>query len=122
MHDEVAQLNWEASDGCLVSIDLDYLTRPPRRKTKAFGQNGVLEWNGIEAKVRLTRSDGSEESSHPQKQDELFRLQDRAFVNTHTGQIDERLATGSDGVNALAVCDSARRASEAHSAAAVTYS
>ncbi len=120
--DEVAQLNWEVSDGCLVSIDLDYLTRPPRRNTTAFGQDGVLEWDAIEGTVRLTRPDGFEQSSHPERHDDLFALQDRAFFNTHTAQVDPRLATGADGVNALAVCDSARRASEDHSAAAVAYS
>lgn len=41
--DEVAELSWETQNGCAVSISLDYLTRPARRKINAYGDLGTIE-------------------------------------------------------------------------------
>lgn len=41
-----------------------------------------------------------------------LRAQDRAFLEASCGALDPRLASGTDGINVLSVCDTARLASE----------
>lgn len=120
--DEVAELSWEASGGCLVSTGLDYLTRPPCRRIKACGAAGTVEWDMIAGTTTLT-VDGEpcRKVSSSQTHDEMFLAQDRSFINASLGNPDPRLATGEDGVKALAVCDAARRASDTRREEAVQY-
>ena len=111
--DEITDLSWEAPSGYLVSISLDYLSRPPRRQMRAFGESGTLEWDWISGTVTL-KVTGLPDKQHKPSQtvDEMYLAQAQAFVNSHLGMCDPRLATGQDGVNALAVCDAARRSSD----------
>lgn len=111
--EEIAQLNWDTPDGASVSVRLDYLTRPPRRRLSAFGEQGTIEWDGITNTVTLalSASTGAVQTHVAQDTDEMFALQARAFLNAGNGVRDVRLATGEEGVRALAVCDAARRAS-----------
>ena len=37
-----ALLSWSAEDGCLMSVQLDYLTRAARRSISVFGENGEI--------------------------------------------------------------------------------
>lgn len=111
--EEIAELTWEAPGGCLVSVSLDYLSRPPRRQMRACGERGIIEWDGI-ACTTTAMVDGEPcgKIGASQTRDEMFLAQDRAFINTICGNPDPRLATGEEGVKALAVCDAARRASD----------
>ncbi len=111
--DEIADLTWETSEGCLIAITLDYLSRPHRRYMRASGEMGTLEWDGINGTVTLTLA-GKDNEIFPsgQERDEMFLAQVRAFIEVSRGIYDPRLATGEDGVKALAVCDAARSASE----------
>jgi len=110
--EEAADLAWATPDGCAVSMHLDYLTRPPRRSMRAAGEFGVVDWDGLAGTVTLALADEPETvlRSAQTRQDALF-AQDLAFITAcrHAGASD--LATGSDGVRALAVGDAARRAS-----------
>lgn len=120
--EEAAELFWEISDGCLVSLRLDYLTRPPKRSIRAFGEFGTLEWNGISNTVTLAISGNEEKSfTFSQTRDEMLLAQDRAFIEASAGSCDPRLATAEDGIRALAVCDAARRASETRREEPVEY-
>ena len=110
--DEIAELMWQGPDGLALSIKLDYLTRPHRRRMKAMGDFGTLEWDGIENTVVQALAGAQPEVVRSvQTRDELFLAQATAFVNAQRGQGDPRLATGDEGIKALAVCDAARRAS-----------
>jgi predicted dehydrogenase len=81
---------------------------------RASGAGGTLSWDGIAGSVDLALAAGPEEAvSLPQSHDDLFRAQDAAFVAAAAGgAASTRLATASDGVRALAVCDAARIASD----------
>jgi predicted dehydrogenase len=121
--EETADLIWETAGGCLVSMSLDYLSKPPRRRMRATGERGILEWDGIENTVSLTTADGpagSKDSS--QTREEMFLEQDRAFINLTNGFREPRLATGEEGVKVLAICDAGRRSSHCRKEEPVEYS
>ena len=120
--DEIADLIWEREDGVVVSLTLDYLSRPPRRSMKAMGELGTLEWDGIEGTVKLALAGSPcEVLRSAQSRDETFLDQANAFINAVKGPRDSRLATGDEGVKALAVCDAARRASASRQEETVEY-
>jgi len=120
--EETADLNWETPEGCAVVVRLDYLSTPSRRRLRAYGDLGTIEWDGVRKSVTLMMDDGTvgEMESH-QTRDQMFRAQAQAFVNSsiHT---HPNLATGLSGVDALAICDAARLASENRREERVNYS
>ena len=121
--DEVADVMWHTREGCSVSVSLDYLTRPLRRRLRAAGALGTLEWNGGDGTVTLERPGCPTKIEQRRETPEaMLAAQARAFLSAIEGTVDARLATGLDGVNALAVCDAARRASEQGRVEPVTYS
>jgi predicted dehydrogenase len=109
--EETAELNWKTSSGYTVSVNLDYLTRFARRNIQAFGALGTLVWDGVEQTVSLDVIGSSRKIIRSvQTRNEMFMSQDVAFLRTDCGETDLRLASGGDGVKALAICDAARRA------------
>lgn len=111
--EETADLSWTTAGGFRVSVRLDYLTVPPRRRMTACGEGGVLEWDGIANAVCLSlNEEAPSRTVSAQTRDEMMEAQARAFLSATGGWTDPRLATDRDGVMALAVCDAARRASE----------
>ena len=120
--EEVAELTWETSAGCSVSIRLDYLSKPPHRQVRAYGNRGTLAWDGITGTVTLiVEGAPPKELMSSQARNEMFCAQDHAFVAASRGYSDPRLATGDEGVKALAVCDAARRSSESRREERVEY-
>lgn len=124
--EETADLMWEHADGCVVSVRLDFLSRPGRRRMVAFGESGTLEWNGLENIVTLCLVDEPVAVvSVPQTADERIELEDAAFLaatdRVNSTPVDPRLATADEGFRSLAVCDAARRASAARRQAPVDY-
>lgn len=106
--DESADLLWEARDGCVVSMRLDYLTRPGHRRMIAAGERGTLEWDGIAGQVVQRLVDVPVWSEvRPQTREDRLLNEHKAFLDGD----DPRLATLTDGLNSLAVCDAARWAS-----------
>lgn len=119
--EEVAELIWETASGAVVSMSLDYLTRPPQRSLTLYGALGTLEWDGITGTICLALAGATLKSiSSAQTRDDMFLLQARAFVDA-AHQRDARLATAEDGLRALAVCDAARIASRSHRTEPVAY-
>ena len=106
--------NWGAlRAGVVVKVGLDYVSRPPQRWMRASGERGWLKWDGLTGTVTLADGDGRvQEISSGQTRDEMYLAQDLAFLRGAPGQPDPRFATDEDGMNALAVCDAARRASK----------
>ena len=112
--EDTADILWE-NQGTAVSITLDYLTRPGRRKMRAFGEFGTLEWNGLSGRVMISLAgETPREIISTQTHDEMYLAQDLAFLaaSAKIPLPDERLATGADGVRALAICDAARVSSK----------
>ncbi len=120
--EESADLEWETPEGAVLSMRLDYLTRPARRRVVIFGECGTSEWDGIRHAVRWSL-DGRpvDETSAAQTLDDLFEMQARAFLQAVPGSTDQPLASGLDGIRALAVCEAARRASECLAVEKVVY-
>jgi predicted dehydrogenase len=114
--DEAADLLWETEAGAAVSVRLDYLTRPTRRRMRADGALGTLEWDAIAGRVTLSTVNESEQTAiSTQDRDAAYLAQARAFVQSGSAAPDLRLAAGEEGVRALAICDAARRSSlQAH--------
>ena len=119
---ELAELTWETPGGCVVSIALDYLSKPSRRRMRACGERGTIEWDGIR-EVVMAQVDGTpfREVQSRHTRDEMFLAQARAFISARCESSNPRLATGEEGVKALAVCDAARRASESRREEPVDY-
>ena len=120
--EEIAELSWETPSGCLVSVCLDYLSRPRRRRMRAAGAEGALEWDGVAGTVTLEGLAGAADVTRtPQTRDQMLLAQDLEFLQACAGGADDELATGEDGVRALAVCDTARQASATGQEARVAY-
>lgn len=112
--EDTADVLWETENGTVISITLDYLSRPARRQMRAFGKFGMLEWDGIQGRVTLSlNGEQSLQSTSSQTRDEMYLAQDIAFIQAdlQKNNFDNRLATGADGVRALAICDAARESS-----------
>ena len=120
--DEIAELMWE-ENGIILSITLDYLSRPRRRCMRAKGELGTLEWDGNEAKVTLALVDTPVEIIQSDRggHDDIFREQAAGFIGTQRGSHDARLVTGDEGLKAVAICDAARRASGSRREEVVKY-
>jgi predicted dehydrogenase len=111
--DEIAEMNWDTPDGNAVSIAVDFLTRPPRRRMSAYGERGTIEWNGTTGTVILQLAgDQVTKSKSLQTSEQMLTAQTHAFLDAAAGKEDSRLATADDGIGALMVCDAARRSSE----------
>jgi predicted dehydrogenase len=122
--EDTADILWETRDGGVVSITLDYLSRPARRQMRAYGEFGTMEWDGLTGRVRLALAGESpREIISTQTRDEMYLAQDLAFIEVTSGTCkpDTRLATGADGVRALAICDAARIASKNNRETKVGY-
>lgn len=119
--EESADLEWETAKGAVLSMRLDYLTKPARRRVVIAGEYGTGEWDGIRHAVRWSL-DGRpvEETVAAQTLDDLFETQARAFLQAASGS-EHPPASGLDGVRALAVCEAARRASECLAVEKVVY-
>jgi predicted dehydrogenase len=120
--EEVAELTWDSPAGAVVSVSLDYLSRPWRRRMRASGDQGTLEWDAIAGTVTLM-VDGTPDKvmRSTQTRNEMFTAQARAFINVVGGTRDLRLASGDDGGRALAVCDAARCSSASSREEQVEY-
>lgn len=120
--DEEADLMWEAADASLVTVRLDYLSRPPRRQMRACGKGGTVEWDGIANRVVLAlATKPAEIFVSTQTRQDMMRAQAKAFI--HDGHATEvgQLATCVEGAKALAICDAARRATKSTHMESVDY-
>lgn len=113
VEEETADLVWETPTGAVVSMSLDYLTRPSRRSLRASGEHGTIEWDGIAGTVSVTLAPTAPTLIHSsQTREDMFQWQAQAFLDACRAHgADSRLAAAQDGVRALAVCDAARLAS-----------
>jgi predicted dehydrogenase len=120
--DEAADLIWEAAGGCVVTVRLDYLSRPSRRQMRAYGSSGTLEWDGMTNTVVLALADQQVETMvSRQTRKDMLVAQARGLISAARGSGTGQLATSFDGGRALAICDAARRATESKRTEPVGY-
>jgi predicted dehydrogenase len=94
--EEAADLLWTVPSGPTVSIRLDYLSRTPHRRMRAFGAAGEIEWD---AKAAGANADA----------DAMYAGQLRAFIGASQGKDPGPLATLEDGRFAMWIHDEAKR-------------
>jgi len=109
--EEVAELTWEAGHGTIISMTLDYLSRPARRVMRASGAHGTVEWDALQGTVTVSVvGDAPVRMTSSQTREQTFLAQARAFIEAcRGGARDPRLASGEEGVRVLTLCDAARR-------------
>ena len=118
--EEWAELWWTAPSGANLSIYLDYLTRIPRRRMRAFGECGDIEWDAIAQRVSVRLAGKMEEAIvTTQERDERMAEQARAFLEAVAGGEAGLLATLEEGASAVALCDAARRSARSGHAESV---
>jgi len=109
----VADLLWGYS-GFSLSMNLDYLSRPPARGIRVFGTQKSLFWDVLGATVDVYDHERGSAHRHefPQDRDRdrLLLLQLSDLVG---GRFPSRGATVGDGLRAIAICDVARESSAA---------
>lgn len=119
--DEAAHIYWETSNGCAISVTVDFLSRPSKRQMSAYGEHGTLVWDGIEGLVSLALDGNSFRTiTSYSTTDEMFKNQIAAFLKIGASS-DLFPASAEDGIKALAVCDAARKASESKREQTVAY-
>lgn len=113
--EEAADLLWTTPTGTVVSMRLDYLTRPARRWIQAAGAHGTVAWDGIAQTVTWAPAAGpAQVRRSAQRREAMVEAQLRAFLDGAGACGDgPALATADDGVKALAICEAARAASAA---------
>lgn len=102
--EETADVLWHAGSAT-VSIHLDYVTRPPRRRFVACGSGGTLEWDGVEQRVTLRSPSGASDTQQlPGSRDDEFEAQAAAFVG---GRHGEPLSDLESAARIVAITDAA---------------
>ena len=110
--EEIAEIWWELDSGVSVSICLDYLSRIPRRVMRAFGEKGVLEWDGLENNVTLEIPEIKPQVEIFEKnREDAFLSQAKAFLK-FTEMDPPLLATLYDGFTAMKILDAVRLSSK----------
>lgn len=109
---EAADLLWHAPSGAVISLRLDYLTRKPRRRMTAYGDQGEITCDFLDKTVRLECAGApSEMLQHEQERDQMMAEQAAEFLRTCSGNSSSELVTFEQGAFAVALCDAARRSS-----------
>ena len=112
--EEAAFLDCVLPSGANLQIDLDYLSRTPIRRMRAFGELGTLTWDGIAQSTEFLPMIGSPVNKSGdcltirETKDENLLSQDLAFLNGE----EDKLVSGEEALRGLAVCDAARRSAE----------
>lgn len=107
--EEAAHLRWITEPGTVVTLELDYLSRPSRRVMRAAGEKGTLEWSGTDGSVTFSGADGKvEHHQSPQTRNEMMAKQLEACLSGWAEHATTP-ATALDALRTLAVIDAARR-------------
>lgn len=97
------------SDGPVVYIGLDYLTRTPQRGFDCRGEKGMLNYDYLEGKLTFKHHEEQQVYQFDKEKGTMYIEQMKDFVRIIHGEAPERLAKGEDGVRALRICDAWQR-------------
>lgn len=117
--EEWADLTWETERATVVTLRLDYLSRPSRRRMRAAGREGTLEVDLLAQKVTLAGPSGSESWDTPQDRDDMMAAQASAFFAAVERKPSGALASFEDGAFAVALGDAARASSRSGQAESI---
>lgn len=121
--EEFAQLWWETDRGISVSLCLDYLSKIPRRKMTAFGERGILEWDGMIRKTWLQNPHHSEATIPEPDRGAIYSIHLKEWIKAClSSEQNVLLASGQEGVRALSICDAARKSAASQKAEIISYS
>lgn len=110
--EETARLSLRHAGGIVSTLRLSYAVRPPTRRLRLWGEEGQLEWNGVDRHARHVDIAGSViAETRWTGPDEMYRAQADAWLGSLKGRPSPELVGADEGVSAVAVCDAARRAS-----------
>lgn len=104
--DEEASLSWRESSGALLTVDLDYVTRPTKRGICAMGEAGTLRWDAVTREVHFQGVNGEPEIFQSrQSRESLFDDQASAFVDFVREGKKSQMATLEEGMKTMLICD-----------------
>lgn len=98
--------------GVVSTLRVSYAVRPPSRRLRLWGEQGMLEWNGVERHARQADTSGAlvSEIRWPGPE-EMYRLQAETWLASLQGRPSPELVRADEGIAAVAICDAARRSS-----------
>jgi predicted dehydrogenase len=110
--EELAILTFRHRSGVLTTMRLSYVTRPPTRKLRIWGSEGLLEWDYVNRTASFRGADGQlRESTIWTAPAPMYEAQSAAFVSAVRGFSAGELPAGETGVAAVRLCDLARSSS-----------
>lgn len=111
--EDQAMLAWTSGQKVQVCIHLDYLARNPMRQMTAFGVEGQVSVDLVGQVVSIQKPGEKQitiDLNAPR--DDMYIDQVKSFLQAIEGKDPGQLASGTEGLNALAICDAARRSSQ----------
>ncbi|HEX9892354.1 MAG TPA: Gfo/Idh/MocA family oxidoreductase, partial [Gemmatimonadales bacterium] len=113
--EDTAEAILEFNGGCLASVHLDYLQRPPQHWLEVTGDQGTLRWDALSGAARCwTASEGAWREQPPPagfERNTMFLEEMRHFIAVVRGEAGPRCTLG-DGIRALEIALAVRRSAE----------
>jgi predicted dehydrogenase len=105
--EDIAEIGLKFQNGCLGSIHLDYLQRPPTHQLEIIGSQGTLRWDNASGEASLYMAETGAWEHFPVpvgfERNHLFLAEMRHFLDVARGA-SQPLCTLEDGIAALRIC------------------
>jgi predicted dehydrogenase len=105
--EDVAEIGLRFKSGCLGSIHLDYVQRPPSHYLEIIGSLGTLRWDNASGETSLYLPEAASWELYPAppgfERNHLFLAEMRHFLEVVHGEA-QPICTLEDGVTALRTC------------------
>jgi predicted dehydrogenase len=113
--EDQAQLLAYSADQCLISIRLNFCTRPPSRHVHIRGRDGEIQWDLITSKVKVIQADASNVPcfQSPISSDDRYLVQMERFLSCAAGKA-EPVCSVSDSLTVLDMVTQAREINTGH--------
>ena len=113
--EDQAQLLAYSADQCLISIRLNFCSRPSRRQVHLRGRNGEIHWDLIEGSVNVMQTGASNVAcfQSPISSDERYLGQMEHFLSCAAGKA-EPVCSLSDSLIVLGMVNQAREINSGH--------
>ncbi len=105
--EDVAEIGLRFISGCLGSIHLDYVQRPPSHHLEIIGSSGTLCWDNASGETSLYLAEAASWEQYPTppgfERNHLFMAEMRHFLEVVHGDV-QPICTLEDGITALRTC------------------
>lgn len=119
--EETAVIAGQHDSGLRSTVRLSYAIRPPTRRLRMWGSDGLITWDGVRGRAFRHDGTGRElETFTWTEPDAMYRAQLDAWLGSLRGRFSSRLVEGSEGAYEVAICEAARRSSARGSREEVT--